>query len=486
MTAPYAFLSETHTAVVVGLGDRVFKVKKPVDLGFLDQRSLPQRHAACEREVELNRRFSPDVYLGVGSLRTPDEEEPEPAVVMRRLPEDRRLATLARTGTDLDDEVRRVAHVVAAYHAVAPGSPVAREAASLEVTRGRWDTNIEEMRPWVGSVLDQGVFDDVTSSAHRYLDGRGRLFAARIDHGWARDGHGDLLADDIFCLDDGPRILDCLDFDERLRMGDVLADAAFLAMDLERLGRPELGWAFLRAHAELLDDHWPSSLAHHHIAYRAQIRAKVSCIRADQGDEQAADRARLLLGMVDRHLAEATVRLVLVGGAPGTGKSTLSSAVGDRLGLVVLTADHVRKELAGLDARSGAAAELDQGIYDDEHTRATYAELTARARHLLEGGVSVLLDAGWRDPERREAARAVAAETTSALVELRCDAPEQVTLDRIRQRRDAGGDASDVDVEVARALRARTPPWPEARVIDTSQPVERSVDEAVGAIVDAR
>lgn len=485
-TEPFSFLAETHTAVAVGMGDRVFKLRKPVDLGFIDQRTLEQRRTACGREVELNRRFAPDVYLGVGTLSSPDGPEAEPVVVMRRLPADRRLAHLARTGADLSDAIRQIAHLVAGYHAVAPRSTTANEAASAETTRRRWETNAGEMTRWVGTILDEPTFERVASAADRYLRGRERLFDERVEQGWARDGHGDLLAEDIFWLEDGPRILDCLDFDEHLRVGDVLADAAFLAMDLERLGRPELGWSFLRTHAALLDDHWPDSLAHHHIAYRAQVRAKVSCIRADQGDPQAAGLAQRLFGMVERHLTEATVRLVLVGGPPGAGKSTLSAALADRLDAVVLTADRVRKELAGLSASERADTALDRGIYDHEHTVATYTELIDRARALLTRGTSVVLDAGWRDPAQRDQASTAAEDTDSVLSQLRCDLPEDVALDRIERRLAVGDDASDVDLDVARALRRRTGPWPEARPIDTAQSERRAVEQALRLVLADR
>ena len=127
--------------------------------------------------------------------------------------------------------------------------------------------------------------------ARRYLDGRGQLFAARIAHEKVRDGHGDLLADDIFCLDDGPRILDCIEFDDRLRYGDVLADVAFLAMDLERVGAADLGVRFLAWYREFAAENYPETLAQHYIAYRAHVRAKVACLRAGQGDAAASDQA---------------------------------------------------------------------------------------------------------------------------------------------------------------------------------------------------
>src|SRR4029453_13669733 len=130
------------------------------------------------------------------------------------------------------------------------------------------------------SVVDLDEVLEVDALAKRYLSGRCLLFDRRISEGRGRDGHGDLLADDIFMLDDGPRVLDCIEFDDRLRLGDALADVAFLAMDLERLGRTDLAERFLAAYREFADDTWPASLAHHHVAYRAQGRAKVGAIRA--------------------------------------------------------------------------------------------------------------------------------------------------------------------------------------------------------------
>jgi hypothetical protein len=227
------------------------------------------------------------------------------------------------------------------------------------------------------------VADAVERLAHRYLDGRSRLFERRIAEGHIRDGHGDLLADDVFCLDDGPRILDCLEFDDRLRYGDVLLDVAFLAMDLECLGAPDLARRFLDWYTEFSGRPFPASLASHYVAYRAHVRAKVACLRHDQGVEDAADEARCLLDLAHRHLEEAAVRLVLVGGLPGTGKSTLARGLADARGWAVLRSDEVRKELTGLPAAVPASSAWGEGLYRPEMTAATYAELLRRASAAL-------------------------------------------------------------------------------------------------------
>ena len=176
------------------------------------------------------------------------------------------------------------------------------------------------------------MLDRVEALTLEFLDGRADLFAARVDAGRIVDGHGDLMADDIYCLSDGPRILDCIEFDDRLRWLDQLDDAAFLAMDLEYLGATDLARAFLDWYAEFAADPAPVTLRHHFVAYRAFVRAKVACLRYLQGEDSARDEAQRHATLALAHLRAGGSRLVVVGGLPGTGKSTLSGALADALG----------------------------------------------------------------------------------------------------------------------------------------------------------
>ncbi len=467
-------VAETHSGIVFFAGDRAYKLKKPVDLGFLDFRQREARQAACHREVELNRRLAPDVYLGVADVLGPDGQPCEHLVVMRRLPARRRLAALAAAGEPLGPELRRLARLLAAFHAAAETSPQIAAAAGRDALAARWAANADQMAPFTGPVFDPAVAGRVLTLARRYRAGRGPLFAARVAAGRARDGHGDLLADDIFLLDDGPRVLDCLDFDDALRWDDVLADVAFLAMDLERLGRPELAGQFLASYREFAGDNWPESLAHHHIAYRAQVRAKVTAMAAGQAAEgspgraQAIQQARELLAMSARHLEAGRVRLVLIGGLPGTGKSTLAARVGAALGAVVLRTDELRKQLAGLDPATPAATGFGQGLYAPEMTGATYAELLRRAAMALANGESVVADASWHDPVWRDAAEAMAAEASADLAEFCCVLPLAEIMSRITGR--SGSDPSDATAEVVRRLAASLVPWPSATEVDTTPP----------------
>ena len=474
-----AAVAETHSGVVFFLGERAYKLKKPVDLGFLDFRTREARLDACRREVELNRRLAPDVYLGVADVSGPDGRPCDHLVVMRRMPDDRRLSSMVAAGADVGGHLAALAGLLARFHAGAARSAAIDEMAGRDALRRRWETNHEEMAPFREAVLDPAIDDAVITLARRYLAGRAPLFGQRIEEGRACDGHGDLLADDIFCLDDGPRVLDCLEFDDRLRFGDSLADVAFLAMDLERLGRPDLASEFLARYQDASGDCWPPSLAHHHIAYRAQVRAKVAAVRWSQGDTASAETAARLLALGHDHLRRARVRLVLVGGNPGTGKSTVARGVAAPLDALVVRSDEVRKSLAGLEPLTPSPAPLDEGLYRPAMTDATYTELLARARTALELGRTVVLDATWRDPRWRDAAAGVASAAAADLVELRCVASLDVALERVRRR--TGADASDATEEVTRALSSGDSPWLTATDVDTSGEAATAIAGALAA-----
>jgi aminoglycoside phosphotransferase family enzyme/predicted kinase len=462
---PYAALAETHSAVVFFLGDRAYKLKKPVALGFLDFSTLEARAAACRRETELNRPFAPGVYLGVADIRDPVGRVCDHLVVMRRMPAGRRLSTLVRARAPVDGPLREAARALAARHAAGPRSPQIAAQGSRDATSARWAASIGQLRGSAGRLPAAADIDDIERLAGRFLAGRAALFEERIRGGRVVDGHGDLLADDIFCLDDGVRILDCLEFDDRLRWLDGLDDAAFLAMDLERLGAPDLAERFTGWYAEYSGDPAPASLRHHYVAYRAFVRAKVACLRAGQrGDQHAWAEARQLAGLTLSHLRAGAVTLVLVGGLPGTGKTVLAGELAGRLGFTVLSSDQIRKELAGVAPEQRCPVPWGTGIYTAAWTERTYRELLHRAGLLLALGESVIVDASWASAGQRAAAAALAATTHADLVPLQCTAPADIAQRRLAARQ---GGVSDADAAVARKMAAAQERWAEAVTIDT-------------------
>jgi predicted kinase len=357
--------------------------------------------------------------------------------------------------------------MLAAWHVAAPRSAQISAQGSPDAVWSRWEASVGQLRGLAGRLPELVAVDEVERLAGRFIAGRGALFEERIRGGYIVDGHGDLLADDIFCLDDGVRILDCLEFDERLRWVDGLDDAAFLAMDLERIGAPGLAEKFTRWYAEYSADPAPAALRHHYTAYRALVRAKIALLRAAQGDPLGGAKAWKLAAMTLDHLQAGAVTLVLVGGLPGTGKTTLAGALAGRLGFTVLSSDRIRKELAGIPAERHCTAPWQAGIYAPGWTQRTYQELLRRAGLLLARGESVIVDASWQSPGHRAAAAALAGAAQADLVALRCTVRPDVARRRLAART---GGVSDADAAVARQMAATQTPWPEAVTINTSGP----------------
>jgi aminoglycoside phosphotransferase family enzyme/predicted kinase len=472
---------ETTISTVILSGDRAWKFRKPVAYPFLDQRSVGEQRRLCEREVELNSRLAPDVYLGVVDVDDPAGGEPRPATLMRRMPETRSLSALMAARHDLRHELREIARVMATFHLSADCGPRIAVAGEPAAIAERWHGALTTLARFAGTILDGAALNTIGCLADEYIAGRSALLERRIATDKVVDGHGDLLADDIFCLSGGPAILDCLEFSDELRYCDVLSDVASLAMDCERLGHGELGEYFLREYAMYTADSFPASLAHHYIAYRAVVRCEVACLRHEQGTADAAEQARTLLGIAHRHLVSGRVTWVLIGGPPGVGKSTLAGGLADALGWTVLRSDEVRREVT--DGRAGQdTSEWLSDLFSTSTTISTYAELIRRAQLLAEMGESVIIDATWASAALRETALQAATNAGCAHSALRCDAPARVAENRVARRIAAGTDISMATVAIARRIRESFDPWPDAVVIGTGEQVAEALTEAITSI----
>ena len=467
------------------IGDRAYKLLKPVELGFLDHRRREARRAACLRETEVNRRFAPDVYLGVLDVADEGGAPVDHLIAMRRMPAGRALGRLL-ADPDADGLVREVARAVAGIHERAPTGHAISRAGLPAYVAALWDEGLDALERDAPGVVPGDAVARARALAHAYVRGRRPLFERRVAEGWVRDGHGDLLADDVYLLDDGPRILDCLAFAPRLRHGDVLLDVAFLAMDLATRGHPGLADALVNEWGAALGETHPRSLLDHYVAYRAHVRSKVSALRAVQGDPGGRDRARSLHRFAVERLERSRVRLILVGGPPGSGKSTLAEGLGRALGARVLRSDIVRKRRARIPAGVGAGAPWQEGIYHPDETAHVYDDLLAEAGPRLAQGETVVLDASWSSAAARHAARHTGIERAADLVELRCELSPDVADARMEERRRAGGDPSDAGPAVAHAMRAVADPWPEASRVDTLPHPDAVLGAALDLVPGAR
>jgi aminoglycoside phosphotransferase family enzyme/predicted kinase len=458
---------QTHLSHVFLTAERVYKFRKAVDLGFVCFLERAERNADCLREVSLNRRLAPDVYLGVAPLceggdggaqvgPTQEElasaggEEPEHCVVMRRLAEGRDALSLLEAGRLGAAELDRLARLIAQFHdqhglgVPAPFTP--REwldrctAPALDNFR-----LLAEAPPDEGRVAQ---IEALRARAIRFAEQHADRFEARRRAGRAVDGHGDLHLQHVWYEHDGadPIAVDCLEFSERLRRIDAAADVAFTAMDLMYRERAGLAERFLRVYARERDDFDLYGVVDYFASYRAAVRAKVAALAACDAAIPAAQRARAAesarrhLDLAERLLAPpAPGPLLLVGGVVGTGKTTAAEALADALGGATVSSDRVRKHLAGLapGERGGAA------LYTSEARQRVYAELLGRARPVLASGRPAILDATWsqRAGRRRAYDLARALGSRTLFVETRC-APE-VALARLARRERSGADASD-------------------------------------------
>ena len=451
-------LQETHTSTLLFLDDRVYKRKKPLDLGFSDFRDVEARRRACEAEVQLNSRLSPDVYEGVAEVFGPDGTLWDALVVMRRLPEASSLGQLVRQGSDVREALRSTAEQLARLHQQAPLPADRQHLLHARHLHELWRGGVDVLAAHPGAV-PSSLTAALGALGHSWIDDHAPLLEARS----GVDGHGDLLADDIFVLPDGVRVLDCLEFDDDLRAVDGLHDACALVADLHCLGAHDLAEVFLADYRRASGDSAPRSLAEFYVAYRTLVRAKVLCLRADQGDEGAPAQALLRAVLCRHHLESAAGHVVLVGGLPGTGKTSVASALAARQGWTRVSSDDERPD------SHYSVSDRDQ----------VYAAMLTRTSELLAAGRDVVLDATFAHARWRAAAAALAAERHAALSQLRCTAPRETAHERIRARRDSTSEATPA---VHDALTSEWEDWPDAVEVDGTLPPDEMLSRALAAV----
>lgn len=470
-----AQVRETHTGVVVLLGDKAYKAKKAIETDFLDFTTPERRETACVREIALNSRLAPDSYLGLGHFTGPGGGSPEPVVVMRRYADATRLASLVVNDRPVHHHLEAIAETLAQFHRDAARSPLIDDHGTVSAVAARWEQNLTEMRRFADTVVPNSSLQEVKRLSAQFIAGRADLFTERIGARRIVDGHADLLADDIFCAPEELAILDCLEFDDNLRYVDGIDDAAFLAMDLEFLGHRDLGDYFLEEYRRCAGDSAPNALTHFYIAYRAVVRAKVDCVRFAQGHPEASADARRHMDIALEHLRDGTVQLIIIGGGPGTGKTTLSRALAEQFRAEVISTDEVRQQLAQSEAITGSVGVLDAGLYAPDNVTAVYDEVLRLAQARLSHGSCVILDGTWRDATQRERARRMADSTSSPIVELTCAAPLEEASSRIQDR---GVTNSDATPAIAAAMSGGRAAHFDGYLIDTTRPLEESVAEA--------
>lgn len=453
---------ETHISLVLLAGAHAYKVKKAVDLGFLDFSSLDARRRFCAEELRLNRRTAPDLYLDVVAITgTPDAPvlggtgtAIEYAVRMRRFDQDDLLDRIARRGALTPAMVDAIAASTAAFHARIARSAPDDAFATPQTAAEPALANFEHIAALVQGVPEQAALEALRQWTADTAQTLAPAFAARKAGGFVRECHGDLHLGNIALIDGKPVPFDCIEFSEEFRWIDVINEIAFLGMDLVDRGLDELAWRLLSGYLERTGDYDGVAVLRFYLVYRAMVRAKVDCIRAHQ-----PGLAREKRSVVDREFHEylALARrladdhrpaVVLMRGLSGSGKTTLSAVLLERLGAIRVRSDVERKRLHGLepDARTGSG--IGTGLYAADVSRRTYDRLLSAAGAVVAAGYPVVVDATFLRRSDRDRFRNLAGDLHVPFALVCCEAPLALLRERVAARMRGGRDASEATLEV--------------------------------------
>jgi hypothetical protein len=452
---------ETHISWILLTGEFAYKIKKPLNLGFLDFSTLAQRLHACCDEVQLNRRLAPDVYLDVvpitGTPAAPHlngtGETIEYAVKMRQFPADATLDRLDAAGEMNVEQVEAIAITLARFHL--QGCARAGEDSRWGSADAIWRPmaqNFAQIAPRLETPADRAQLDTLrrwSEAEHARLT---PLMTARKRDGFIRECHGDLHLGNLAWTDDRLLVFDCLEFNPELRWIDIQSEIAFAYMDLLQRGHPDWAWLLLNLWLERTGDYAGIALLRYYAVYRALVRAKVAAIRTGQtaGPERdvALAEMRSLLELATALTHPQPARLDITHGLSGSGKTTVTRTLMQVPGAIRLRSDIERKRMAGLDALARSASGVGETLYAADATQQTYRRLAELAGRLLDAGWPVIVDATFIARWQRDLLRDVAGARNVELRILDFPVPVATLRERILLRSRAGNDASEADLAV--------------------------------------
>ena len=453
---------QTHISWVVLTGPYAYKIKKPVNLGFVDFSTLAKRHFFCQEELRLNRRLAPQLYLDVvalyGTPERPRWHGPgapiEYAVQMTQFAQDTLLSHLIEAGKLHAAHIDVLAHEVSAFHArIATADPMSRFG-TPEVVYQPVQENFQHLFDTLDDPVRQAHARDLEAWCLRTFAARRSDFIARKRDGCVRECHGDMHLGNMILLDDAIIIFDCIEFNDDLRWIDVASEVAFLTMDLEDRGRPDLAHRFVNGYLEATGDYGLLRLLPFYCTYRATVRAKVAGIRLGQRDlppEEAAQARQAFgsyLDLAERYTRPSRPRLWITHGLSGSGKTYHTQQVVEATGAIRLRSDVERKRLFGFAPLERSTGRGARDLYAPDVTQRTYEHLAQQAARVIEAGYTVMVDATFLKRAHRDAFRHLAAQlgVPFAILAFRADA--ETLRRRVAQRSTQGTDASEADLAV--------------------------------------
>ena len=463
-------LIETHISWVLLAGRYAYKIKKALDLGFLNFTTLEARRFFCAEEIRLNRRLAPKIYLDViaigGSLEEPElgaQPAIEYAVRMRRFAFANQMDRLLARGKVLPRHLDSLAATLAHFHSGLPAAEAGSAFGTAAAIRTSALQNFEQLQPLLKQSADLDAVAALRHATEIAYTACEKRFEERRAQGYVRECHGDLHLGNIALIGNEPIPFDGIEFNSALCWIDVMDETAFAVMDLLHCKHPEFAYRFLNAYLEATGDYSGVSVLRFYVAYRAAVRAKVSAIRAFQagiskrGAADALATCRSYLELGEAYLARHQPALIITHGLPGSGKTTFAQAALERLQAIRIRSDVERKRLFGL-APLADSSRIGNNMYSADATQRTYARLNELARELLMAGFPVIVDAAFLKHEERRRFCELAHELKVPFAIASMQASKATLSARITQRRKEAYDASEADIAVLETLQAAQEP----------------------------
>ena len=501
---------QTHTSWVFLTGTHAYKVKKPVNFGFLDYTALSARRFFCTEEFRLNQILSPDIYIEVmpitearGRLKLGGRGRViDYCLAMKELPQEWIMTEQLKHDRVTFEHIDHIARSIAEFHARAERGREVAQYGSSEIIRLNWDENFAQTMEFRGKTITYPAFDETKAAVEQFIAGHRALFQRRRAGGFVRRCHGDLHSKNIFVLpSDGSgksdrsdvRIFDCIEFNPRFSCSDVASEVAFMAMDLDYSGRKDLANFFVERYLVHTKDAGLLRLLNFYKCYRAYVRGKVTSFALNDPGVSAPDKAkarqtaRKYFELSRRYAMglAAKPKLVVMMGLPGVGKTYVARRLAERIDAFHLLSDSIRKQLLGIPVSQRRFEGVGKGIYKGNIGKKTYDEMMRRAQVFLSAGYSVIMDATFLHDDSRNRARAAAAKVGARALFVFADCPERIVKSRLR-RRAIEHSFSDANIDVYRAMKSRFKPPRASREIiriDTSQPLSKSLAKIERALL---
>jgi aminoglycoside phosphotransferase family enzyme/predicted kinase len=474
-------LMQTHISYVFLTGDYAYKVKKPMNFGFLDFSTLERRQHFCMEEIQMNKLNAPEIYLDVLAITQTGEhfelggagEAVEYVLKMREFPQDDLFISMFEQGRLTEAHMEELGRIVAQFHAKAQTNDYIRSFGEVSQVRQAIDENYEQTEKYIGSPQTLEQFEQTRQFTDKFFENEQELFQSRIQNNWIRECHGDLHLRNICLWQNKIQLFDRIEFNEPFRFVDVMYDIAFAVMDLEARGRKELGNAFLNTYIEQTGDWEGLQVLPLYLSRQAYVRAKVTSFLLDDPGvpEDAKKEATATASDYYRLAWEYTKtnkgRLILMSGLSGSGKTTVGRHLARHLGAIHLRSDAVRKHLAGIPLEQAGGADL----YTTQMSEKTYDRLLDLGIKLAKRGFSVILDAKYDREALRKKAIAQAESNQLPVQIIYCTAPEAVLRDRLLSRT---GDVSDATADLLSQQQATAQAFTDAEkaivtTVDTTQ-----------------